>query len=79
MQSILSVFRSIGNLEKSVETCQISLPVLEALLIIEFKCKYGIVKLFNLRYFETTAVDVSTENPIQMLINMWLILWTALY
>lgn len=58
-QSILSVFRSIGSLEKSVETCKIMLPLLEALLIIEFRCKHGIVKYFNLRYFECESVEVS--------------------
>nr|SVE94392.1 EOG090X0A9P [Simocephalus serrulatus] len=57
MKSILSVFRSIGSLDKSVETCNISLPLLEALLIIEFKCKHGIVKKFNLRYFECESVE----------------------
>ncbi|XP_057369553.1 cell cycle checkpoint control protein RAD9A-like isoform X2 [Daphnia carinata] len=57
MKSILSVFRSIGSLEKSVETCNITLPLLEALLIIEFKCKHGIIKHFNLRYFECESVE----------------------
>nr|SVE73091.1 EOG090X0A9P [Ceriodaphnia reticulata] len=57
MKSILSVFRSIGSLEKSVETCNIRLPLLEALLIIEFRCKHGIVKHFNLRYFECESVE----------------------
>nr|SVE88792.1 EOG090X0A9P [Daphnia sinensis]SVE89416.1 EOG090X0A9P [Daphnia sinensis]SVE90665.1 EOG090X0A9P [Daphnia sinensis]SVE91291.1 EOG090X0A9P [Daphnia sinensis] len=57
MKSILSVFRSIGSLDKSVETCTITLPLLEALLIIEFKCKHGIVKHFNLRYFECESVE----------------------
>ncbi|XP_046638173.1 cell cycle checkpoint control protein RAD9A-like isoform X2 [Daphnia pulicaria] len=57
MKSILSVFRSIGSLEKSVETCKIMLPLLEALLIIEFRCKHGIVKYFNLRYFECESVE----------------------
>nr|SVE73710.1 EOG090X0A9P [Daphnia atkinsoni] len=57
MKSILSVFRSIGSLEKSVETCHITLPLLEALLIIEFKCKHGIIKHFNLRYFECESVE----------------------
>ncbi|KAK4010634.1 cell cycle checkpoint control protein RAD9A isoform X2 [Daphnia magna] len=57
MKSILSVFRSIGSLEKSVETCNIMLPLLEALLIIEFKCKHGIIKHFNLRYFECESVE----------------------
>nr|SVE75279.1 EOG090X0A9P [Daphnia dolichocephala] len=57
MKSILSVFRSIGSLEKTVETCSIALPFLEALLIIEFKCKHGIIKHFNLRYFECESVE----------------------
>nr|SVE74334.1 EOG090X0A9P [Daphnia barbata] len=57
MKSILSVFRSIGSLEKAVETCSIALPFLEALLVIEFKCKHGIIKHFNLRYFECESVE----------------------
>ena len=57
-QSILSVFRSISSIEKTVETCKIDLPLLEALLIIEIKCKHGIIKHFNLRYFECESVDV---------------------
>jgi len=57
MKSILSVFRSIGNLEKTVETCKISLPLSESLLIIELKCKHGIAKLYNLRYFEYEGVE----------------------
>lgn len=61
-QSILSVFRSIANLEKSVETCAISLPRSEALLIIELKCKHGIAKMFNLRYYECESVEVSNKT-----------------
>ena len=61
-QSILSVFRSIGNLEKTVETCKISLPLSESLLIIELKCKHGIAKLYNLRYFEYEGVEVSITS-----------------
>jgi len=57
MKSILSVFRCIGNLEKTVETCKISLPLTDALLIIELKCKHGIVKLYNLRYFDCEMVE----------------------
>ncbi len=58
------MFRSIGSLEKSVETCTIRLPLLEALLIIEFKCKHGIAKLFNLRYFECESVEVSFKHSL---------------
>ena len=58
-QSILSVFRSIGNLEKTVETCTMSLPLSESLLIIELRCKHGIVKLYNLKFFEYEMVEVS--------------------
>ena len=51
----VNVFPSIGIVSKSVETY---ISRLYALLVVELKCKHGIFKCFNLRFFEANSLEV---------------------
>ncbi|ESO13046.1 hypothetical protein HELRODRAFT_62760, partial [Helobdella robusta] len=50
--SCLMVFKSLSNLEKTVDKCKISLNVDEDRLMFQLQCRHGLVKTYNLTYFE---------------------------
>ncbi|XP_014670806.1 PREDICTED: cell cycle checkpoint control protein RAD9A-like isoform X2 [Priapulus caudatus] len=56
MKSCLSVFRSLSNIERTVDTCKVRLDSNEARLTFQLRCKHGIVKTYNLTYIESEAL-----------------------
>ncbi|XP_048252561.1 cell cycle checkpoint control protein RAD9A-like isoform X2 [Haliotis rufescens] len=52
MKSILTVFRSLYTIEKTVERCKIHLDSEESRLVFQLHCRHGIVKTHNLAFIE---------------------------
>ncbi|XP_067685988.1 cell cycle checkpoint control protein RAD9A-like [Haliotis asinina] len=52
MKSILTVFRSLYTIEKTVERCKIHLDSDESRLVFQLHCRHGIVKTHNLAFIE---------------------------
>ncbi|XP_041348461.1 cell cycle checkpoint control protein RAD9A-like isoform X2 [Gigantopelta aegis] len=57
MKSILSVFRSMSSIEKSVERVKITLNNDESRLVFQLYCKHGIVKTHNLAFIECETLE----------------------
>ncbi|KAM4692594.1 cell cycle checkpoint control protein RAD9A [Rhinophrynus dorsalis] len=57
MKSVLSVFRSLPSLEKTVEKCLISLSTTGNSLVIQLLCKYGVTKTHNLSYQDCESLQ----------------------
>ncbi|XP_062590579.1 cell cycle checkpoint control protein RAD9A-like [Saccostrea cucullata] len=57
MKSCLIVFKSMSNIEKTVEKCQITLNMQKARLIFKLYCKHGIVKTHNLAFIECETLQ----------------------
>lgn len=57
MKSILTVFKSMSTIEKTVERCQIKLNMKEARLVFQLYCKHGIVKTHNLAFIECETLQ----------------------
>ncbi|KAM3913193.1 cell cycle checkpoint control protein RAD9A [Leptodactylus fuscus] len=62
MKSVLSVFRSLASLEKTVEKCVIRLNTASSRLVIQLFCKYGVTKTHNLSYQECESLQ-AVYNP----------------
>lgn len=57
MKSVLSVFRSLASLEKTVERCRITLDPKASRLVIQLLCKYGVTKTHNLSFQESESLQ----------------------
>ncbi|KAG8434847.1 hypothetical protein GDO86_012988 [Hymenochirus boettgeri] len=57
MKSVVSVFRSLPSLEKTVEKCLISLNTTNSRLVIQLLCKYGVMKTHNLSYQDCESLQ----------------------
>ncbi|XP_078515309.1 cell cycle checkpoint control protein RAD9A isoform X2 [Lissotriton helveticus] len=57
MKSVLSVFRSLASLEKTVERCRITLNPKASRLVIQLLCKYGVTKTHNLSFQESESLQ----------------------
>ncbi|ESO94828.1 hypothetical protein LOTGIDRAFT_232267 [Lottia gigantea] len=57
MKSILTVFKSLSSIEKSVERCKISLNNKDSRLVFQLYCKHGIVKTHNLAFIECETLQ----------------------
>ena len=57
MKSCLTVFKSLSNLDKTVEKCRIHLDMKEARLVFQLYCKHGIVKTHNLSFIECETLQ----------------------
>ncbi|KAM6157726.1 cell cycle checkpoint control protein RAD9A [Rhynchocyon petersi] len=57
MKSFLSVFRSLAVLEKTVETCCISLNSRSSRLVVQLHCKYGVRKIHNLSFQDCESLQ----------------------
>ncbi|KAM4636150.1 cell cycle checkpoint control protein RAD9A [Discoglossus pictus] len=62
MKSVVSVFRSLPSLEKTVEKCLISLSATSSRLVIQLLCKYGVTKTHNLSYQDCESLQ-AVYNP----------------
>ncbi|KAE8591548.1 hypothetical protein XENTR_v10018489 [Xenopus tropicalis] len=62
MKTVISVFRSLPSLEKTVEKCLISLNAEKSRLVIQLLCKYGITKTHNLSYQDCESLQ-AVYNP----------------
>ncbi|XP_071986466.1 cell cycle checkpoint control protein RAD9A isoform X1 [Engystomops pustulosus] len=62
MKSVLSVFRSLPSLEKTVEKCVIKLNTAASRLVIQLFCKYGVTKTHNLSYQDCESLQ-AVYNP----------------
>ncbi|XP_075073351.1 cell cycle checkpoint control protein RAD9A isoform X1 [Mixophyes fleayi] len=62
MKSVVSVFRSLPSLEKTVEKCLISLNTARSRLVIQLFCKYGVTKTHNLSYQDCESLQ-AVYNP----------------
>lgn len=57
MKSVMSVFRSLPSLEKTVEKCAIKLNTASSRLVIQLFCKYGVTKTHNLSYQDCESLQ----------------------
>ncbi|KAK7505982.1 hypothetical protein BaRGS_00002704 [Batillaria attramentaria] len=57
MKSVMTVFRSLSTIEKTVERCKITHNAREARLVFELHCRHGIVKTHNLAYIECETLQ----------------------
>ncbi|XP_040290574.1 cell cycle checkpoint control protein RAD9A [Bufo gargarizans] len=62
MKSVMSVFRSLPSLEKTVEKCLIKLNTASNRLVIQLFCKYGVTKTHNLSYQDCESLQ-AVYNP----------------
>ncbi|CAJ0933781.1 unnamed protein product [Ranitomeya imitator] len=62
MKSVMSVFRSLPSLEKTVEKCVIKLNTDSSRLVIQLFCKYGVTKTHNLSYQDCESLQ-AVYNP----------------
>ncbi|GIY22565.1 cell cycle checkpoint control protein RAD9A [Caerostris darwini] len=59
LKSCLMAFRSLPNLEKSVEKCLFDLTTAADYLLLKFFCKHGMIKTYQLHYVENETVQGS--------------------
>ncbi|GFV22284.1 cell cycle checkpoint control protein RAD9A [Trichonephila clavipes] len=59
LKSCLMAFRSLPNLEKTVEKCLFDLTSSADYLLLKFFCKHGLVKIYQLPYVENETVQGS--------------------
>ncbi|XP_052261138.1 cell cycle checkpoint control protein RAD9A-like isoform X5 [Dreissena polymorpha] len=57
MKSILTVFRSLATIEKTVERCKIRLNMKDSRLVFQLYCRHGIVKTHNLAFIECETLQ----------------------
>ncbi|XP_060075740.1 cell cycle checkpoint control protein RAD9A-like [Ylistrum balloti] len=57
MKSCLTVFKSMANIEKTVERCKIKMNIQEARLVFQLHCKHGILKTHNLAFIECETLQ----------------------
>ena len=67
MKSILTVFRSLANIEKIVESCVMFVSPKDCKVKIHFECKYSVTKYHDIRMIETETLttydnDIVEEN-----------------
>ena len=63
-KSLLTVFRSTSLIDKSVETCLITMPSDMSELAIQLRCRFGVVRSYNLNIVECDVVDVPYSRNI---------------
>ncbi|XP_059178420.1 cell cycle checkpoint control protein RAD9A-like isoform X2 [Physella acuta] len=57
MKSVMTVFKSLSTIDKTVEKCRISLNLSEARLVFQMYCRHGIIKTHNLAYIECETLQ----------------------
>ncbi|CAK6959564.1 cell cycle checkpoint control protein RAD9B [Scomber scombrus] len=57
MKSVLSLFRCLASIERTVERCQISVGTPKDRVMIQFFCRHGITKTHNLYFQESEALQ----------------------
>ncbi|XP_047209129.1 cell cycle checkpoint control protein RAD9A isoform X1 [Girardinichthys multiradiatus] len=57
IKSVLTVFRSLATLEKTVEKCHISLDEQKDRLTFTLHCKHGLLKTHNLSYQDSESLE----------------------
>ncbi|KAH9488531.1 cell cycle checkpoint control protein rad9a [Bulinus truncatus] len=57
MKSIMTVFRSLATIDKTVEKCTISLNMTDARLVFQMYCRHGIIKTHNLAFIECETLQ----------------------
>ncbi|XP_034027165.1 cell cycle checkpoint control protein RAD9B [Thalassophryne amazonica] len=57
MKSVLPLFRCLTSIERNVERCQLSISVPDDRVVIQFFCRHGITKTYNLGFQESEAVQ----------------------
>ena len=53
------VFKSLSNIDKSVESCDINLNEEDCRLVFQLKCRHGIVKTHQLTFQECESLQAS--------------------
>ncbi|XP_004709760.2 cell cycle checkpoint control protein RAD9B [Echinops telfairi] len=62
MKSILPIFRCLNSLERNVEKCKILAKSDKSQVVIQFFCRYGIKKTYNLSFQESQPLQVLFEK-----------------
>jgi hypothetical protein len=57
-QAILMAFRSINALDKTVESCTITISAKDSKTRIELKCRYNVTKIYSLPFIECESIKV---------------------
>ncbi|CAG5118917.1 unnamed protein product [Candidula unifasciata] len=57
MKSILTVFKSLPTIDKTVEKCRIALDPTEARLVFQMYCRHGIIKTHKLAFTECETLQ----------------------
>nr|XP_040052700.1 cell cycle checkpoint control protein RAD9B isoform X2 [Gasterosteus aculeatus aculeatus] len=57
IKSLLSLFRCLASIERNVERCQISISTSNDRVVIQFFCRHGITKTYNLCFQESEALQ----------------------
>ncbi|XP_006797572.1 cell cycle checkpoint control protein RAD9B isoform X1 [Neolamprologus brichardi] len=57
MKSVLPLFRCSTSIEHSVKRCQISVSTGSDQVIVQFFCRHGITKTYNVRFLESEALQ----------------------
>ncbi|KAF7654829.1 hypothetical protein LDENG_00064310 [Lucifuga dentata] len=57
MKSVLPLFRCLTSIERNVERCQITINSPDDRVVIQFFCRHGITKTYNIGYQESEALQ----------------------
>ncbi|KAK7067918.1 Cell cycle checkpoint control protein rad9b [Halocaridina rubra] len=57
IKAMLNVFKNVNQLNRKVEKCKLTLDGEAATFIIQFICRYGVVKTFNLPFIECETLQ----------------------
>lgn len=64
MKSVMTVFKSMSTIDKTVEKCRISLNMQEARLVFQMYCRHGIVKTHNLAFIECESLQAIASKDL---------------
>ncbi|XP_030592833.1 cell cycle checkpoint control protein RAD9B isoform X2 [Archocentrus centrarchus] len=64
MKSVLPLFRCLTSIERNVEQCQISVSTANDRVIIQFFCRHGIKKTYNVRFLESEALQAVFDSHL---------------
>ena len=59
-KSLLVVFRSLPNMERTVSKCEITLETRQNYIGVRLSCRFGIIQSFKLHYEECETIHVRT-------------------
>ncbi|RUS90686.1 hypothetical protein EGW08_001586 [Elysia chlorotica] len=64
MKSVMTVFRNLAAIDKTVEKCRISLNTVEDRLVFQMYCRHGIIKTHKLAFIECETLQAVSSKDM---------------